>query len=95
MEPLEAAITLASVLGFVCVVLLVYVLILSRENASLRVASMDWRDGFASEADRHQQTRAALRQLDLAHADLQADYMRQGRELTLAQAKAKAAERVE
>lgn len=70
---------------FVTAALLVY--ILTRPVAQL------WKDAFHNEVERHDQTRAALLALDASHADLQREYLKQGRELTMAQALAKAAER--
>lgn len=65
MEPLEAAYTIAAVLGFICAVLLVYIWILSDEAASERDWKVWWRDAWANEAERHSKTRDELEQMRL------------------------------
>ena len=108
MAPLEAAYTLAGVLGLVCVVLLFYILIpapalppdaqliaCQRDLEKARARMEVWRDAYHSEAKQLADSRDSLDALRDSHAQLQADFLEQGRSLVLAQAKAKAAERVE
>ncbi len=58
-----------------------------------RVAA-DWRDLYAGELRAHTSTREALDALKQSHRELQADFLAQGRDLTLARGLVSAAERL-
>lgn len=79
----EAAIT---VLLFVVIVLLAYAWT-QQQRVSL------WRDAYAGEVARNQARDGAIESLRAAHRELQHAFLAQGKELTIALAKAAAAER--